>query len=258
MFRFGSFGSRTRRIGTAPMTHEPFLKYVTLVTDRVWSFDNYPFSIPAVRHLGQLDLNPSLTIFAGENGTGKSTLLEAIAVLEGLNLEGGSRNFCFSTRQVPCELADALRLGRGAKRLNKSDAFFLRAESFFNVATEADRLGVAYDSRSLHDQSHGESFLALLTNRFRGNGLYLLDEPEAALSPTRQLSLLRIIHDLCAQGSQFIVATHSPIIMGYPDASIYWFSTANLELIKYEDTEHYKVTKSFLIARDRILRELFA
>ena len=240
------------------MPHEPFLKCVTLLRDRVDSFDRYPFSIPAIRHLEQLDFHPTLTIFAGENGTGKSTLLEAIAVVEGLNLEGGSRNFRFSTREAPCELAQALRLGRGARKLKKSDAFFLRAESFFNVATEAERLGVAYDSQSLHDQSHGESFLSLLTNRFRGNGLYLLDEPEAALSPTRQLSFLRLIHELAAEGSQFIVATHSPIIMGYPEASIYWFSSSELRLINYEDTEHYKVTKLFLDGRERILRELFA
>ena len=165
------------------MTPEPFLTYVALVRDRVPSLDQYPFTIPAIRRLGQIELHPKVTFFAGENGSGKSTLLEAIALVEGLNAEGGSRNFCFATRESHSVLAQFLRLGRGARSIRKADAFFFRSESFYNVATEAERLGVTYGDKSLHEQSHGESFLSLVLNRFFGNGLYILDEPEAALSP---------------------------------------------------------------------------
>jgi predicted ATPase len=239
------------------MTQEPFLEYVTLVRDRVPSFDEYPFSIPAIRQLSHLDLHPKVTFFAGENGSGKSTLLEAIALVEGLNAEGGSRNYSFSTRESHSVLCRFLRLGRGTRSMRKADAFFFRSESFYNVATEAERLGVAYGNKSLHEQSHGESFLSLILNRFFGNGLYLLDEPEAALSPSRQLSLLRALHELVEDGSQFLVATQSPIVLGYPNATIYWLSDSGIARIPYAETEHFRVTRSFLTQRDAMLRELF-
>lgn len=153
---------------------------------------------------------------------------------------------------------ECLRLGRGVRRLNRSDGFFFRAESFFNVATEVDRLGAtnSYGGASLHEQSHGESFLSLLNNRFGGNGLYLLDEPEAALSPTRQMSLLVAMHDLIERGSQFVIATHAPIILAYPQASIYSFSQ-KITKIDYCETEHYKVTKAFLDCPERMMAHLF-
>ena len=239
------------------MSQAPFLEYVALVRERVPSFDEYPFSIPAIRQLSQLNLDPKVTFLAGENGSGKSTLLEAIALVEGLNAEGGSRNFNFSTHESHSTLCQFLRLGRGSRSVRKADAFFFRSESFYNVATEAERLGVAYGDRSLHEQSHGESFLSLILNRFFGNGLYILDEPEAALSPSRQLSLLRAMYELVEDGSQFIVATQSPIVLGYPKATIYWLSDTGIAPIAYTDTEHFRVTRSFLTQRDRMLRELF-
>ena len=200
---------------------QPFIQSVNLLRERVPSFEQYPFSIPAIRHLDRIEIHPRVTFFAGENGTGKSTLLEAIAAVEGINVEGGSRNFSFSTNDNSSCLKDYVRLERPMRSLRKTDAYFFRAESFYNVASEMERLGVEYGERSLHRQSHGESFLSLLLNRFCGNGLYLLDEPEAALSPLRQMSFLAAVHDLTQSGSQFIIATHSPIIMAYPCAAIY-------------------------------------
>ena len=235
---------------------EPFIKDLTILPERVSSFEEYPFSIPTIRHLKRLDFHPKVTFFAGENGSGKSTLLEAIAVCQGLNPEGGSRNFNFATRESHSNLARCLRLGQGMRAMRTADAFFFRAESFYNVATEAERLGKFYGGKSLHAQSHGESFLTLVLNRFFGNGLYLLDEPEAALSPTRQLSFLRGIHDLAEAGSQFVIATQSPILLGYPDCTICWFSNTGIAPIGYTDTEHYKVTKAFLTRRESMLREL--
>jgi predicted ATPase len=172
---------------------------VQLKRAEVPSFDAYPFSLPAVRHLEVLELHPCVTYVVGENGSGKSTLLEAIAVAWGFNPEGGTRNFRFGTRQSHSELHEYLRIAKGVRR--PRDGFFLRAESFFNVATEIDRLDVvdSYGGRSLHEQSHGEAFLALMMNRFGGEGLYILDEPEAALSPQRQLTALARIHQLVHQ-----------------------------------------------------------
>lgn len=243
-----------------------YISEIRLKRETVESFDKYPFSLPAVRPLDSLELHPAVTFFVGENGSGKSTLLEAIAVASGFNAEGGSRNFKFGSRDSHSELHGFLRISKGLSR--PRDGFFLRAESFFNVATEIEKLdaepgnappiGPAYGARSLHEQSHGESFLALLLNRFHGHGLYLLDEPEAALSPSRQLSVLTRIHDLVRQNSQFIVATHSPILMAYPNAFIYNFSSKGIERITYEETEHYRVTHSFLSNPRRMLDVLLA
>jgi predicted ATPase len=241
-----------------------FLLQVQLLRDKVDSFDRYPFSLPAVRSLGLLKFHPKVTFFVGENGSGKSTLLEGIAVAFGFNAEGGSKNFRFGTRESHSSLHAHLRLARGVRR--PRDGFFLRAESFFNVATEIENLDAApsfgapvidsYGGRSLHEQSHGESFLALMMQRFGGRGLYILDEPEAALSPQRQLAVLARLHDLVLQGSQFIIATHSPILMAYPDACIYLCSNAGLSQVAYEETEHFQVTRSFLADPGRMLRTL--
>lgn len=246
---------------------QPFLKRVSLRRDDVPSFDDYPFAIPAVRFLDELVLHPQVTFFVGENGTGKSTLLEAIAVAEGFNPEGGSRNFTVSTRDSHSELFTHLKFERGFRRLRRSDGYFFRAESYFNVATEIERLDdiptqeqpkiiKSYGGCSLHEQSHGESFWSLVSNRFGGDGFYLLDEPEAALSPSRQLSFLTALHDKVNDGSQFIIATHSPIIMAYPNAWIYTFSESQIKRVKYEDTEHYKVTKAFMNRTEPMLDEL--
>lgn len=237
--------------------YDQYLREVRLKRSDVPSFQDYPFSLPAVRKLDSLELHPKVTFLIGENGSGKSTLLEAIAVAWGFNPEGGSRNFNFGTRESHSELHRYLRLVKGVRK--PQDGYFLRAESFFNVATEIEKLGVgrSYGGRSLHEQSHGESFLALMMERFGGNGLYLLDEPEAALSPQRQLAVLSRIHDLVKDRSQFIIATHSPILMAYPDAYIYGLSGA-IDRVDYYDTEHYRVTHNFLSNPKRMLKVLLA
>jgi predicted ATPase len=241
-----------------------YVSRVRLRRDDVSSFDRYPFSLPAVRHLDVLELHPKITFLIGENGSGKSTLLEAIAVSWGFNPEGGTKNFAFATRASHSELHRYMRVEKTVRR--PRDGFFFRAESFFNVATEIEKLDSepsfgppiidSYGGQSLHEQSHGESFLALMVNRFRGDGFYLLDEPEAALSPQRQLAVLSRIHDLVNDNSQFIIATHSPLLMAYPDASIYSFSTTGIERMDYYQTEHYQVMHDFLANPKRMLDRL--
>lgn len=235
----------------------PFFDFITLDKSRI-SPDDYSLTIPAIAALERLELHPKSTFFIGENGSGKSTLLEAIAVADGFNPEGGSRNFQFSTKDTHSDLWQALTIARGPNPVRNSDGWFLRAESFYNVATEIDQLGVrsSYGGVSLHNQSHGESFFSLVLNRFRGNGVYLLDEPEAALSPKRQLSFLTRMHDLIQAGSQFIIATHSPILMAYPDATIYQFSARGIESVRYEETDHFQISHLFLTRRQSMLREL--
>jgi predicted ATPase len=235
---------------------EHYLLEIGLKRDRIPGFDRYPFSLPALRHLESLTFHPKITFIVGENGSGKSTLLEAIAIAWGFNPEGGTRNFNFQTRTSHSPLHEVLKLVRGIHRAK--DGFFLRAESFFNVASNIDDLGVVggYGGRSLHEQSHGESFLTLMIERFRGNGFYVLDEPEAALSPQRQLSAIARIHELLAERSQFVIATHSPILMAYPDAWIYQIGPDGLQRVEYRDTEHYRVAKAFLQNPDAFLREL--
>ena len=248
------------------MDERLFIRSVELRREDVPDFDAYPFSIPAVRALDRLELGP-VTFLVGENGSGKSTLVEAIAVAAGFNPEGGSANFSFGTRPSHSQLHELIRLVRGAAR--PRSGFFLRAESFFNVASEVDRIDrddraeggagllSAYGGTSLHEQSHGQSFLALVNNRFGPRGLYLLDEPEAALSVTGNLALLRRMHDLAGEGSQFLVATHSPILMGFPGAVIYSLGDGGFERVAYEDTDQYALTRSFLEDRERFFHHLF-
>jgi len=243
---------------------QPFLVEVRLLRDKVPSWDQYPFDLPVTRSLETIAFHPRVTFFIGENGTGKSTLLEAMAVGLRFNPEGGSRNFRFSTRASHSQLDRFLRLSRSARRMR--DGFFFRAESYYNLATEIEKLDAeeaagppiigAYGGRSLHEQSHGQSFLALFSHRLRGDGLYLVDEPEAALSPNRQLALLSIIHDLVGKGSQFIIATHSPLIMAYPNAWIYLLLDDKIERVEYTDTEHFALTRAFLNDHRRMLRRL--
>lgn len=243
---------------------EQYIVEVKLKREEVSSFDEYPFCLDAVRNLSVLKLHPKVNFIIGENGSGKSTLLEAIAVAWGFNPEGGTKNFRFGTFESHSNLHNYIRLSRGVKRAK--DGYFLRAESFFNVATEIQRLDESpsfgpplidsYGGKSLHEQSHGESFMALLVNRFGSNGLYILDEPEAALSPTRQMAMVSRMHDLVNENSQFIIATHSPIIMSYPYAQIYQFGPKGLECVLYKDTEHYQVTRDFLNNPEKMLKIL--
>jgi predicted ATPase len=243
---------------------EPFVRSVELLREKVADLNRYPFNIPAIRALETLELHPKVTFLVGENGSGKSTLAEAVAVAAGFNAEGGSKNFNFASRRSESELHTALRLVRGTRR--PKTGYFLRAESYFNVATEIERLDRegggphiidSYGGKSLHEQSHGESFLALVQNRFGDDGFYILDEPEAALSPQRQLAFLVSLHALVREGrSQFVIATHSPILLAYPDALIYNLGPDGIAKTLYEDTEHYSLTRDFLVNRERYLRRL--
>lgn len=223
--------------------------------------EGYPFDVPVVAALERLAFDRRVTFFVGENGSGKSTVLEAIATACGFGPEGGSENFAptVSARSEGVRpLADALRLS-GSKKLKRG--FFLRAESFFDVATRVDELGAAlnYGGLSLHEQSHGESFLALLRNRFWPGGLYLLDEPEAALSPQRQLSVLALIHDLIGEDpdTQFLISTHSPILCAFPGATILSFDDGRIAPIPWVEVPAVQVTRSFLANPQTWLNRLF-
>lgn len=238
---------------------DAFVRAVVVKREEVEDFDRYPFSIPAIRQLSELALDPHVTLLAGENGSGKSTLIEAIAVAAGFNAEGGSRHMTVATRASHSSLHEHLRLVRGTR--TPKTGYFLRAESFFNVATYVEGNADAVASHgggSLHEQSHGESFIALARNRFGPNGLYLLDEPEAALSVQGNLALMRRMHDLVAEGSQFVVSTHSPILLGYPGARIYVLSDVGIAETSYEETEQVVLTRSFLADPARFLHHLFA
>lgn len=240
------------------MKTRAYLSEISLKPSAEAHADRFPFSLPLVRSLGRLPLHPQVTFFVGENGSGKSTLLEAIAVAMGFNAEGGSRNFRFATRESHSPLHEHLRLARGIAL--PRDGFFLRAESFFNVSTEIERLGVtrAYGGTALHEQSHGEAFLSLFMERFGGHSFFVLDEPEAALSPQRQLAMLSRLHDLVRDGSQFLIATHSPILMAYPNAVIYECGAHGIGKVQYEDTEHYRVMHDFIANPQRMLKVLLA
>ena len=227
---------------------------------------SYLNHLPVVKHLKKtqkLDFSHDVTFFVGENGTGKSTLLEAIAVACGFNAEGGTRNFAFSTNATHSPLWENLTI---ASRGYAKDGFFLRAESLYNAATyleELDKIPAcappllqSYGGASLHHQSHGESFLSIVQNRFGGNGLYILDEPEAALSPMRLLTLMCEIDRLVRLGSQFIIATHSPILMTFPNAEIMEFSSDGIKSVDYSKTEHYNLTRRFLENPEKMLEAL--
>lgn len=226
--------------------------------------NRYPFNLPFLKGLSKLKIHPQVTFFVGENGMGKSTLIEAIAVASGFNAEGGTKNFNFNTRASHSELHEYIRTSRGTKR--HKDGFFLRSESFFNLATEIEYLDNenpslpkiidSYGGKSLHEQSHGESFWALFMHRLRGNGFYILDEPEAAMSPTRQMAMLCKMHELIALGSQFIIATHSPILIAYPGSTVYEFSQEGIAIKSYKETELYKSYADFIKDSDNHIRYL--
>lgn len=228
--------------------------------------ESYLSQLPVVKNLlkiKELPLTSDVTFLVGENGTGKSTLLEAIAVSTGFNAEGGTRNFRFSTADTHSELNEYITVVKG---LHPRDGFFLRAESFYNVASYIDELDRepsfggfvidGYGGISLHEQSHGESFLALVKNRFGGNGIYLLDEPEAALSPSRQMTLMVLMNELVRENSQFIIATHSPILMAFPDAQVIELTEDDIRTVPYRQTEHFQLTRRFLNNPEKMLEML--
>lgn len=215
----------------------------------------YPFHLPVVRSLTSLQFDPNVTFIIGENGAGKSTLIEAIAIACDLNPEGGSRNFRFQTRDTHSKLSDHLTIIRGARR--PKDSFFMRAESFYNVASKIEDYGVSgYGSKPIHSQSHGESFMALIEHRFRAESLYIMDEPEAALSIRRQMEFLAHIKRLVHEKSQLIIATHSPIILSYPGALILSVDEEGFHKVKFEDTDQYRLTWYFLNNYHAMLDEI--
>lgn len=239
-----------------------YLREITIRWDRIPDTGRYPFSIPALRDLKTISLRGHVTCFVGENGSGKSTVLEAIAYQCGFNTAGGSRDEYFGLHKSGTALGDYISLSWLPKVMK---GFFLRAETFYQFATHLDQLtsegaGILsrFGGRSLHDQSHGEAFLSLFVHHFGDapRAIYLLDEPEAALSPARQLAFLRVMHDL-RDRAQFIIATHSPILLGYPGAQILSFDTSPAAEISYEETEHFQVTQQFLNRREVVLGELF-
>lgn len=249
----------------------PILDKVKVDSEKKRDSSKYPFSLDIIQNLKDITFPTQVTFFIGENGTGKSTILEAIATRAGFGKEGGSRSINFNTadevygNQIN-EFSSALTL---SWRKKPRDGYFFRAESFFNIGNYLDdlskhpRIGKTayngYGGKSLHEQSHGESFLSFFKNRLGDGGFYIFDEPEAALSPQRQLALLRIIHDLAKNPeSQFIIATHSPILLAYPNATIYSCDGERLRQIGYKDTKHYEITKGFLDNPDQYLKHLFA
>ncbi|MDH8701430.1 putative ATPase [Dysgonomonadaceae bacterium PH5-43] len=235
------------------------LKENCLIDDKV-----YPFNIPVIKKFKQIKFEEPVTFIIGENGSGKSTLIEAFAILCGFNPEGGSRNLNFTTMASHSKLHEYLRVARS--HIREKNGYFLRAETYYNVATEIENLDKeggsgppikdSYGGKSLHEQSHGESFWALLKHRLSGDGLYIFDEPEAALSPMRLLSLLVRIDDLVKQNSQFIISTHSPILLMYPNAIIYEIENGELKPTKLQDTQHYAITKYCMQNPDKMLNEL--
>lgn len=235
--------------------NELYLTGLKVKWDKIERF-SYLRKIAAIRELDELSFNTPVTFFVGENGSGKSTLLEAIAVAYGFNPEGGTLNYSFSTYDSHSELHDAMRLVRS---FNKAKwGYFLRAESFYNVATaEEEYTKIQGIPQHYHEKSHGESFLSVIQKNFDQNGLYILDEPEAALSPQRQLTLLLEMSKCVKNDSQFIIVTHSPILLGYPNADILSFDEGAIKPISYEDTQSYQITKMFINDRRQILRHLF-
>ena len=237
------------------MMKSQLIKSVTIDWDRIGK-ESYLWNIPAISGIESIVFSHPVTFFVGENGSGKSTLLEAIAIAYGFNPEGGTRNYSFSTYDSHSELCNVVRLSRGVR--HSGWGYFLRAESFYNVATKEEEYsrGPGGRPQHYHEKSHGESFLALVQNSFRPNGLYLLDEPEAALSPQRQLTLLMEIDRFAKEDSQFIIVTHSPILLGMPGAEILSFDNGPVHTCSYEETDSYQVTSMFINHREQILKRL--
>jgi predicted ATPase len=247
------------------------LKKITLLRERVEDWTTYPFSVPTIASLPEIEIHSRIVFFAGENGSGKSTLLEAIAAHYGFGPEGGNRNLQHDTTEHNHSTDALVRALRLSFDKRTGQGFFLRAESFFNTATHLDNLDKeiydipvapilpSYGGQSLHSRSHGETFFTLLEHKFTRNGLFLLDEPEAALSPQRQLSFLILIHDTLRRykDAQFIISTHSPVLLGYPGAQILSFDEGRLHQIDYEETAPMQIVRRFVNDRKTFLDELF-
>jgi predicted ATPase len=244
--------------GLIMLSEKPYLQKIIYNKQAVPAelTSQYPYNISFLSQLNELNFHPDVTFIVGENGAGKSTLIEALALGLGFSAEGGTRNFNVETATTTSSLHQHFKFIRSYKK--PSDYYFLRAESFFNVATYMDETHYleGYGGKSLHAQSHGEAFLALLNHKLRGNGLYIFDEPEAALSPQRQLAAVSAIHQLVQKKSQFIIATHSPIIMAYPNALILWVNNEGIHPLKLEDTEHFKVYDLFFKDYQRLIRQV--
>lgn len=221
---------------------------------------NYISQIKTIKNLSKINFSKPVTFFIGENGVGKSTLLEAIAVAFGFNAEGGSKNFNFHSKETHSSLYEHLTIVKTSRRAK--DGFFLRSESFYNLATEVDQLDTidplfsAYGNKSLHEQSHGEGIMSIILNRFRGNGVYILDEPEAALSPSKICSLIVQIDKLVKNNSQFIIATHSPLLITYPNSEVLVFTDKNIKKTPFQETENYNLTKYFINNPENMMKTL--
>jgi predicted ATPase len=238
------------------------LKTIELLRERVPRWDAYPFTVASIASLAALEISSPICFFVGENGTGKSTLLEAIAFHYGFGREGGNRNLSFETSESVRSIEPLVKALRLAFTKRTGAGFYLRAESFFNVASYVDRVGVSqgYGGKSLHDQSHGESFISLPQNRFTRSGFYVMDEPEAALSPQRQLALLVILHDLLKDNDsiQFLIATHSPILLAYPGAQILSFDGGRIQEISYRESQPVQLVSRFVASPERYIKALFS
>lgn len=231
-----------------------FIQRVLINWDKIEA-RSYLRDIEAINGLTTLEFTNPITFFVGENGSGKSTMLEALAIASGFNPEGGTKNYSFSTYDSHSELCNAMRISKGFRQAKWG--YFLRAESFYNVATKEEEYSdPEHPSKKYHEKSHGESFLALVQQQMRPNGLYFLDEPEAALSPQRQLTLLMEIYNSARTGSQFIIVTHSPILLGIPGAKILTFDDENIHSCTYEETDSYQVMEMFLNNREQLLKRL--
>jgi predicted ATPase len=249
--------AKSRKPGASHgVTGSPFLSRVSLKPDKIQP-GVHPFTIPLLQRGLDLTLTTPVTFLVGENGSGKSTLLEALAWALGFNAQGGNKDNSYAEGADGHALGCALWL---SWRQRVSDGFFLRAETFFNFASYLEEVGstfLAYGGKSFHEQSHGEGFLALFENRLE-DGVYLLDEPEAALSPGRQLTFLSILHQLASMKvAQFIIATHSPILLTLPGATVLSIEEGRLREVSYRDTEHFQLTRDFLNAPERFHRYLF-
>lgn len=233
----------------------PYLRSVQIKFPELRDWSIYPYNIPCVNDMEKIEFHPKVTFFIGENGAGKSTILEALALALGFSEEGGTRNVKLNSASSTSGLYESLRTIKSYKK--PKDYYFLRAESFYNVGTYMNELNylVGYGG-NIHERSHGEAFIKVLTSKLKGKGLYLLDEPESALSPRMQMMALSAIHQLCEDDSQFVIATHSPILLAYPDCSIYHFGDTGIQTLTYEDTDHYRISKDFLINYKKRVAEL--